>query len=263
MGGSFVASTAGPNALNSNPAGLSFVNNNRFVIHTIRFPRITAIVSRLNEAERYEDHSQYDLRASGIELLNYAIPIGHLGVIGFDFARRHDGRFSRVDHLGKATNNFPQSDLAFGIGYSTKLLGNLAIGIDVRWLRSKVQLIQNGDHVGHGYAYNLGLIQKIGEHLRVGSVVRNLSNGLSFSDSSVPNQIEQDVIFGGTYHHRYKDVDLRVGIDLNPPFKNGIRTNVGAEIWYGGRIGGRIGYLRHTQNQWNTIQIIQTETVEI
>lgn len=263
MESSFVGSNIGAHALNGNPAGLSLRHDRRFALYTARFPRIVAVVSHLNDTERYEDYSEYDLYASGVELLNYAVPIGSFGIIGFDFARGHDGQFSRVDYLGKATNNFPQSDWALGIGYSRKLFAGLAFGADAKWLRSKIQLPENEEHAGHGYAYNIGLSQKIGEHLRIGAVVRNLSNGLSFSDDSIPDQIEQDVLVGGVYHERYNDLDLKFNLDVNPPFKNGVRTSFGGEIWYHGRIGCRIGYLRHTEHRWHPVQIIRTETLQM
>ena len=263
MESSFVGSNIGAHALNGNPAGLSLIHDRRFALYTARFPRIVAVVSHLNETERYEDYSEYDLYASGVELLNYAVPVGSFGIIGIDFARGHDGQFSRVDYLGKATNNFPQSDWALGIGYSRNLFSGLAFGADAKWLRSKIQLPEDEEHAGHGYAYNFGLTQKIGEHLRIGAVVRNLSNGLSFSDDSIPNQIEQEVLVGGVYHERYNDLDLKFSLDANPPFKNGVRASFGGEIWYHGRIGCRIGYLRHTEHRWHPVQIVRTETLQM
>ncbi len=263
MEGSFVGSNIGAHPLNGNPAGLSFIHNGRFALYTARFPRTIAVVSHQNETERFEDYSEYDLYASGVELLNYAVPVGSLGVIGFDFARGHDGQFSRVDYLGKATNNFPQSDWALGIGYGRELYAGLAFGVDAKWLRSKIQLLENEEHAGHGYAYNLGLSQKIGEHFQIGAVVRNLSNGLSFSDASIPDQIEQDVFVGGVYHQRHNGLDLKFSLDANPPFNNGVRASFGAEIWYHGRIGCRVGYLRHTEHRWHPIEIIRTESLQM
>ena len=67
MGGSSVNSISGVNALNSNPAGLSFINRSRFVTNVSRFPRTVAVIAKLNDVERYEDHNQYALRASGLE----------------------------------------------------------------------------------------------------------------------------------------------------------------------------------------------------
>ena len=263
MGGSFVGSITGANALNSNPAGLSLIEGDRFVAHAARFPRTVAVVSKLNAVERHEDFGRYDLRASGFEAINYITPMDNGGVIGFDLAFEFEGQFSRVNHLGKATNNFPASNLAIGIGYGRRLIGELFIGADAKWIRSKVLEADYRGHIGHGYAYNLGAIQQIGKALRIGIVVRNLSNGLSFSDDSIPDKIRRDVLFGAAYQRRYKDVNVRVGFDLNPPFEDGIRTGFGGEVWYRGRIGGQIGYLRHTENRIGSIFNLETEQTDV
>ena len=262
MESNFVSSISGTNALNSNPAGLSSINTNRFATHVSRFPRTVAIIAKLNDIERYEDHSQYALRASGIEFINYSKPLGKTGGIAFDFAVGHEGRFSRVNHLGKATNSFPETDFAIGVGYAVKLFGGLAVGADARWLRSKVQDAEGNRHIGHGYAYNLGLIQQLGEHLRIGGVIRNLSNGLSFTDNSIPDRIHRDVLLGGVYQFYRKNVALQVGLDLNPPFEDGVRANLGGTIWYRKFIGVRIGYLRHTEKRFGSILNLETEQIE-
>jgi hypothetical protein len=261
LGDNSVRSISGTNALNSNPAGLSFINSNRLVTNISRFPRTVAIITKLNDLERYEDHNQYALRASGLEFINYSKPLGTAGGFGFDFAIGHEGRFSRVNHLGKATNSFPETDFAIGVSYAVKLFRGFAIGADGRWLRSKVQDAENNRHIGHGYVYNLGLIQQLGEHLRIGGVIRNLSNGLSFTDDSIPDRIRRDVLLGGSYQFHYKNVDIQIGLDLNPPFEDGVRADFGGTIWYRDFIGGRIGYLRHTEKRFGSILNLETEQV--
>ena len=262
MEGNFVNSILGVNALNSNPAGLSFIDTSRFATHVSRLPRTVAIVAKLNDIERYEDHSQYALRASGIEFLNYSKPLGKTGGIGFDFAVGHEGRFSRVNHLGKATNSFPETDFAIGLGYAMELFGGLAVGADARWLRSKVQDAEGNRHIGHGYAYNLGLIQQLGEHLRIGGVIRNLSNGLSFTDNSIPDRIHRDILLGGLYQFHSKNVAIQMGLDLSPPFENGVRADFVGTLWYRGFIGGKIGYLRHTEKRFGSILNLETGQIE-
>ena len=261
MGASSVNSISGINALNSNPAGLSFINRSRFVTNVSRFPRTVAVIAKLNDVERYEDHSQYTVHASGLEFINYSKPLGTAGGLGFDFAIGHEGRFSRVNHLGKATHSFPETNFAVGVSYAVKLFRGFAIGADARWLRSKVQDAENNRHIGHGYVYNLGLIQQLGEHLRVGGVIRNLSNGLSFTDDSIPDRIRRDVLLGGSYQFHYKNVDIQIGLDLNPPFEDGVRADFGGTIWYRDFIGGRIGYLRHTEKRFGSILNLETEQV--
>ena len=262
MGDNFVSSISGINVLNSNPAGLSFIDSNRLVTNVSRFPRTVAVIAKLNDVERYEDHSQYALRASGLEFINYSQPLGAAGGFGFDFAIGHEGRFSRVNHLGKATNSFPETDFAIGVSYTVKPFRGFAVGADARWLRSKVQDAESNRHIGHGYAYNLGLIQQLGEHLRIGGVMRNLSNGLSFTDNSIPDRIHRDVLLGGSYQFHYKDVDIQIGLDLNPPFEDGVRTNFGGTVSYRGFIGGRIGYLRHTEKRFGSILSLETGQVD-
>ena len=262
LGDNSVRSILGTNALNSNPAGLSFIGSNRLVTNISRFPRTVAIITKLNDLERYEDHNQYALRASGLEFINYSKPLGAAGGFGFDFAVGHEGRFSRVNHLGKATNSFPETNFAIGVSYAVKLFPGFAVGADARWLRSKVQDAENNRHIGHGYVYNLGLIQQLGEHLRVGGVIRNLSNGLSFTDDSIPDRIHRDVLLGGSYQFHYKNVDIQIGLDLNPPFEDGVRADFGGTIWYRDFIGGRIGYLRHTEKRFGSILSLETEQAE-
>jgi len=262
LGDNFVRSISGTNALNSNPAGLSFTDSNRLVTNVLRFPRTVAIITKMNDVERYEDHSQYGLRASGLEFINYSKPLGAAGGFGFDFAIGHEGRFSRVNHLGKATNSFPETDFAIGVSYAVKLFRGFAMGADARWLRSKVQDAESNRHIGHGYVYNLGLIQQLGEHLRIGGVIRNLSNGLSFTDNSIPDRIRRDVVLGGSYQFHYGNVDIQIGLDLNPPFEDGVRTNFGGTVWYRDFIGGRIGYLRHTEKRFGSILNFETGQTE-
>lgn len=262
MENNFISSISGVNALNSNPAGLSFINSNHLITHSSRFPRTVAIIAKLNEIERYEDHSQYELRASGLEFVNYSKPLGTTGTVGFNFVIGHEGRFSRVNHLGKATNSFPETDFAAGLSYAMKLSRGFAIGVDAKWLRSKVQDTESERHIGHGYAYNLGLIQQLGEHLRIGGVIGNLSNGLSFTDNSIPDRIHRDILLGGAYQFHYRDVGIQIGLDLNPPFEDGIRTNFGGTIWYRDFIGARIGYLRHTEKRFGSILSLETEQVD-
>jgi len=106
-------------------------------------------------------------------------------------------------------------------------------------------------------------MQQLGKELRIGILVRNLSDGLSFSDDSIPDKIRRDALFGAAYQRHYKDVTVHVAFDLNPPFDAGIRTGFGAEVWYRGRIAGRIGYLRHTENRMGSIFNLETEETEV
>ena len=256
MGGSFVGTSHGANALGSNPAGISTAAGNRFVIHTTRFPRTIALLAKPIHAANYQDYSRYEQRAYGIETLNYAFPIGKLGTLGVGIAFEQTGPFRRVDYNGKALNSFPENNLAIGFTYGLKLLAGTRLGIDTKWLRSKVSDADGTEHLGHGYAYNVGINQKIGDRTVIGIVARNLSNGLSFSDPAIPNAMARTIVAGIAYQYPISDVTVLLGLDIHPPFRDGIRTNVGGEVWYHNRIGARIGYLRHTEKRYTQMFLL-------
>lgn len=262
MGGSFVGVADGANAIGNNPAGINSVTGDRFVINMTRFPHTVALLSKPNETDKYEDYSRYEQNASGIETLNWAFPMGRIGTLGFGFSLAHEGSFRRVNHQGKAINSFPENNLAIGFGYGLKCLKGTTVGLDAKWLRSKVTDSTGTEHLGRGYAYNIGMIQRIGKAFQVGLVVRNLSNGLSFIDPNIPDKIRLDVIGGVTYQYDISNLALRLGLDLHPPFADGVRVNLGTEVWYHDRIGVRIGYLRDTEKRHASVYLLEDATFE-
>ena len=259
MGRSFVSSTTGADSLNTNPAGLAYLEHNRLTTQATRFPHTIAVISKPNTEERYEEYAQYDLRAAGLEFINYSRPLGARGALGLNVAFGHEGRFSRVDELGKSINTFPESEFAVGLGYAIRLLPGASVGVNAKWLRAKVQDETGAAHIGHGYAYNVGLIQRVGANLRLGAVLRNLSNGLSFSEDNIPDKVLRDSVLGGTYLFTRNDVRARISADVNPPFEDGLRTNLGGEIWYRDFVGVRIGYMRHTEKRFDGFRLIETD----
>lgn len=260
MGGSFVGTSHGANALGSNPAGISTAEGNRFVIHATRFPRTLALLSKPNQDANYEDYSRYEQRAYGIETLNYAVPIGKFGAVGFGLAFEQAGAFRRVDHSGKALNSFPGNNLAIGFSYGLKLFGGTRVGFDTKWLRSKVSDADGTEHLGHGYAYNVGISQRIGDSTLVGLVARNLSNGLSFSEPSIPDAMARTIVAGIAHQRQISDITLLIGLDVHSPFREGIRANVGGEVWYRHRFGIRIGYLRHAEKRYTRVFLLENGT---
>lgn len=262
MGGSFVSTSRGANAVSSNPAGIAATKMNQFAIHATRFPRTITLLSKQNLNANYKDYAQYEQRAYGIETLNCAFPIGRFGTLGIALSFLQEGRFRRVNHLGKALNSFPENNIALGFSYGLHILENTLIGIDTKWLRSKVTDTDGVAHLGHGYAYNIGVIQQVSDAIHVGVVARNLSNGLSFSDAAIPNMITQTIAAGVAYRREISDATLRIGFDVHPPFQDGIRTNIGTEIWYRHRIGARIGYLRHTEMRYAPVLFFEDTAFE-
>lgn len=262
MGGSFAGVTRGADALGSNPACISIVGGNRLVVHTIRFPRTIAFLSKPNLDANYEDYGRFEQEAFGIEMLNWVLPMSKFGTFGLAVAFGQEGPFRRVDYRGKAINSFPKNNLAAGFGYGVNILGNTVVGFEAKWLRSKVVDSDAKEHIGHGYAYNVGILQQFGSGIQVGIAARNLSNGLSFSNISIPDKIERTFVAGIAYQRERSDITLRIGLDAHPPFRDGIQANVGAEVWYRNRISGRIGYLRHTKKRYASVFLVQDASLE-
>lgn len=263
MGGSFVGATGGANALGNNPAGISIVEGDRFVIHMSRFPRTVVLLSIPNFNATYEDYSRYEQSAAGIETLNWAFPIGKFGTIGVALSTAHVGSFRRVSHEGKALNSFPENNLAIGLGYGVNCFGGTIVGFDAKWLRSKVTDTLGVEHFGRGYAYNVGIIQQFSNALQAGIVIRNLSNGLSFVEPTIPDKIRRDFIVGLTYQREISNIALRLGVDLHPPFSDGVRTNLGIEVWFHNRIGSRIGYLRDIEKRYASVFLLEDAALEM
>ena len=63
-------------------------------------------------------------------------------------------------------------------------------------------------------------------------MLRNMSNGLSFADNTVPDQVERDILVLGLYGFRFQDFNCLLLVDVNPPFENGFRAQVRSDINY-------------------------------
>ena len=162
-------------------------------------------------------------------------------IFTFGFVLNYGGRFIRVDKEGKAVGSFPRDDLAFAIGYGVKIFQDISVGADVRSIRSKVP-VGSGDSIGHTTAANIGFLHQIGERVRVGTVLQNIGGDLSFNEPDIPGSLRRRLLIGAKYTVKdTKNSVLSVGMDVNPPFEDGPRYNLGAEMLYARRLIFRAG----------------------
>ncbi len=247
MGESFAAYSVGVRSLNSNPAGLAYIEGSELLINAHRLPRITAIIMKKNAHAKWEDFSKYDVEPTEMAVISYAFPLSRFGNLGMSFAFHYGGRFIRVDTEGKAVNSFPRDDLAFAVGYSLKISRDISAGFDMRFIRSKVP-VDNGSSIGRARAINLGLVHQIGTRVRVGAVLQNIGTELSFSSPDVSQSLRRRLLLGAVYTVKAsEDSVLSLSADLNPPFEEGPRYSLGAELLYARRLAIRIGYMRNTE----------------
>lgn len=260
VGESIAAYPIGIRSLNNNPAGLTYMEGSELLINTHELPRITAVIMKQNEDGEWKDHSIYNIAPTEMGLVSYVLPLGKFGNLGMSFVLHHAGRFIRVNEEGKALNSFPRSNLAFTIGYSIRIFQGASIGFDVKNIRSKVP-VGDGDEIGRTNAISVGLMHQIGRRVRFGAVLQNMGSKLSFDSPDIPNKLPRELIVGAVY--TVKDSEnsvLSLNVEANPPFDDGPRYNLGAELLYAKFIALRIGYLRSTRDYTESLLNLSDET---
>ncbi|MFC1714673.1 hypothetical protein ACFL6S_13480 [Candidatus Poribacteria bacterium] len=256
VGESLAAYPIGIRSLNNNPAGLAYMEESEFLLSTHELPRITAVIMKVNNDGEWEDYARYDIEPTEMGLISYALPLSRFGKLGIGFVFHHAGRFIRVDEEGKAVNSFPKDDLAFTIGYSLKIRG-VSVGVDVENIRSKVPVDDSGN-IGRTNAVNVGLMHQMGKRVRVGAVLQNIGGELSFNSPDIPSKLRKKWLVGAVY--TVKDSEnsvLSLSMDVNPPFEDGLRYGLGAELLYAKRIALRIGYLRDNRVYYELLSNLQ------
>ena len=230
------------------------------VYYSVRNPRLVAtILTRKDKTGYFSDEKIYRLPAERLEFIRLVSLIRE-NRLSLDLGFDHVGYFSRVDVEGKSVNAFPKTDMALGLHYS-KQFYQVLIGGEARWIRSKLLLDQKGQ-IGHGYTYNMGAIYHSQRDFRMGVVLRNMSNGLSFADDAVPDQVERDFLIFGLYSFQFQDFNCSLVINVNPPFKNGIRTKVHSNINYK-TITWQVGYRRHVDRRTYPFEIVESNELQV
>jgi hypothetical protein len=247
MGESFAAYSTGARSLSNNPAGLAYMGGSELLVNAHKLPRVTAVIMKQNGDRKWEDYGEYSIEPTDMGLISYALPLGGFGSLGISFVYHYGGRFIRVNEEGKAVNSFPKDDLAFALAYSLKILRNVSVGFDIETIRSKIPA-DDGNSIGRTRTMNVGILHHAGKRVRVGAVLQNIGGKLSFSSPDVPSNLRRRLLIGAMY--TVKDSEnsvLSISMDANPPFEDGPRYNLGAELLYAQRIALRVGYLRSTE----------------
>jgi hypothetical protein len=253
MGESFVAYSVGAASLNNNPAGLSNANGSELLINAHKLPRIVAVIMKEEEDGKWEDYGKYSIEPTEMGLISYALPLGKFGNLGMGFVFHYGGRFIRVDKEGKAVGSFPRDDMAFTIGYSFRILQSVSLGLDIRSIRSKVP-VEDGSSIGRTTSMNVGFLHQMGDRVRVGAVLQNIGGNLSFNEPDIPDSLRRRLLMGANYIVRDSENSvLSIGMDVNPPFDDGPRYNIGAELMYAKRLAFRVGYMRSTETYYEPL----------
>ena len=193
-----------------------------------RMQRIVAVIMREKEDGKWEDYGRYEVEPTETGVISYGLPMGRFGNLGMGLVYSYSGRFIRVDEEGRAVNTFPKDDLAFSLGYSLRISQGVSVGFDIKSVRSKVPIDARSD-IGRTYAMNVGFLHQIGSRARVGAVLQNIGNEISFSTPDIPSDLRRRLLAGATYTVKEsEDSTLSVSMDVHPPFEHGPRYNLGA-----------------------------------
>jgi hypothetical protein len=253
MGESFTTHSTGSRALNNNPAGLAYTQKSEFLISTHTLPAITAFIMKENQDGQWEDYGRYDIEPVDMALVSYVLPLGKFGSLGLGLVLGYSGRFIRVNEDGKAINGFPRDDLALTMGYSINIFRGFSLGFDIKSIRSKIP-VKDGSSIGRTYASNIGFMHQIGKRVRVGAVLQNMGGSLSFDEPDIPNELRRRFMIGATYTLKDSGKSIiALSGDVNPPFDNGLRYNLGTELIYADVIALRIGYMRNTETYYENL----------
>ncbi len=263
MGESFVAYSFGAASLNNNPAGLSNAKGSELLINAHKLPRIVAVIMKETEDGKWEDYGKYSIEPTEMGFINYALPLGRFGNLGMGFVFHYGGRFIRVNKEGKSIASFPRDDMAFTIGYSFRILQSVSLGLDIRSIRSKVPVPvqddspntnEDGSSIGRTTSMNVGFLHQMGDRVRVGAVLQNIGGNLSFNESDIPDSLRRRLLMGANYIVKDSENSvLSIGVDVNPPFNDGPRYNIGAEFMYAKRLAFRVGYMRNTETYYEPL----------
>lgn len=123
----------------------------------------------------------------------------------------------------------------------------------MRSIRSKIPA-DEGSSIGRTYAMNVGFLHQIGNRFRVGAVLQNIGNRLSFNSPDIPDDLRRRFLVGAMYVVKDSGNSvLSLSMDANPPFDDGARYNFGAELVYAKFVAFRIGYMRSTNTYYDPL----------
>lgn len=154
LGEAFTAVADDLNALSTNPGGLAALSGRELGFSHAELPADT----RLDQ-------------------LAYAQALPGRGTLAGGLLRLSHGAIPGRDELGRPTGEFTASDTALQLGYGTRLEGVGAVGVNVKYLESRLAFA-----TARGLALDLGWRRAGRGAWSWGLALRNLGDGLRYGD---------------------------------------------------------------------------------
>ena len=209
-----------------------------------------SVISRMNVEDRFEDWKEFRYESLGAERAEFILPRGHFTFhLGGAFA--HRGEFVRVNEASEGVNTFPETDIKIWLGFAVQFYGHTAIGYRISFLRIK-KPIEDGCDYGRGFAHDLGVYHRVGKDgssylMDVCFKVINLSNGLSFKEPDLPDELRR--IYELQIVRPLQPLGFPFTLDLNlrVPWRFGPRYELILYADWGERWRFGLGYMRETR----------------
>lgn len=187
---------------------------------------------------------------------SYIHPIPGIGTVGISVPYLSLGEQVRTNANGDNLGTFNSFDVAVSLSYGTRLANNLAIGSNLKVIRSNLSNVGAGAEAGKGaattFAVDVGATFKVHPRLTVAGVVQNLGPKITFIDADQGDPLPRNLKLG----FALKILDgqfnrLMLAHDFNKSLVTGSTTtsitesvyNTGIEYWYGNFIALRTGYV--------------------
>ncbi len=182
------------NAIYWNPAGLAFQYEDPEVDQ-----RGEATIMHVNWLPQFNlSDLYYDFAAARYHLNN-------LGTVGAAIQFINYGDNVQTDATGEKIGEFSSNEMAFTGSYATKLKNNLAVGVNLKFIYSRLSPVQvdaeKGKGVGSSFAVDLGVLYHPGfaKRLSLGANLSNVGPKITFIDRDQADPIPTNLRIGLAY----------------------------------------------------------------
>ncbi|MCX6154990.1 MAG: PorV/PorQ family protein [Candidatus Kapabacteria bacterium] len=196
------------------------------------------------------------------------------GTVAFNFIFMNLGEFTRTDINGNPKGNFTSSEYTFGLAYGTVVAKDLALGFQLRYIRSNLAPVggaQTAPGTGNSGGFDIGALWKpkklellgkdIGDIFSLGINLKNIGPKITYIKEAdpLPTTLRMAAAFN-LVQDEFND--LKIGCDVSKllvhrdsltidplplslisGWKNpGVELALGAEYWYEHIVALRLGY---------------------
>ncbi len=188
MGEAFVAVADDASAVYWNPAGLAFQEGRQFT------SMYQPLLPQFNLDDLYYLFAAYRQSIEG------------LGTVGFNITYANYGQQIITDETGpEPLGTFNSNEFAITASYATLFSENIAVGLNVKFIRSNLAKVGAGAEKGNGqanaFAFDMGILKKniLIDNLNFGLNISNIGPKITYIDNAQADPIPTNFKIGFAY----------------------------------------------------------------